>query len=210
MSHAASIAQPVLRPSREGVHPAGIPIWRLGIWWFLGSEVAVFGGLIATFLLYRLRHPEWVSEMAHTISWVGATNTIILLTSSLTMILAHHYAIATAGHAFDPQKFIRKGATFLGITNLLGLCFLGFKAYEYTHEIGAGLVPARSLFWGFYFLMTGLHGLHVIGGLVANTVVYSNLRRGLHVRRIESAGIYWHFVDVVWIFLFPLLYLSAG
>ena len=209
MSHATSMTSNVSSPSREGIHPAGIPIWRLGIWWFLGSEIAVFGGLIAVFLLYRLRHPEWIAEMSHTLNWVGAVNTVILLTSSLTMILAHHFAIATSQRAFDPKQFFRKGATLLGVTNLLGLCFLGFKAYEYSHEIHAGFIPARSLFWGFYFLMTGLHGLHVIGGLVANTVVYFNLKRGVHVRRVESVGIYWHFVDVVWIFLFPLLYLSS-
>jgi heme/copper-type cytochrome/quinol oxidase subunit 3 len=179
-----------------------VPIWRMGIWWFLASEVVVFGGLIATYILYRFHHLEWATQAAETLSWVGATNTVVLLTSSLTVILAHHRVIE--------EKDYKGGSRFLGITILLGLVFLGFKAYEYHHEIGAGLVPAKSLFWSFYFLMTGLHGLHVLGGLIANLVVFFGLRRGFAPQRIESVGIYWHFVDVVWIFLFPLLYLASS
>ncbi|MDO8519551.1 MAG: cytochrome c oxidase subunit 3 [Deltaproteobacteria bacterium] len=179
-----------------------VPVWRWGIWWFLASEIVIFGGLIACYLLYRLGHPEWGAEASHTLQWVGATNTVVLLTSSLTVILAHD--------AVFHFKNYRRGAAFMGLTILLGLTFLGFKSYEYAHEIGAGMVPARSLFWGFYFLMTGLHALHVIGGLVANTVVWRGLKRGHAVHRTESVGIYWHFVDVVWIFLFPLLYLANG
>ncbi|MCB1214726.1 MAG: cytochrome c oxidase subunit 3, partial [Deltaproteobacteria bacterium] len=91
----------------------------------------------------------------------------------------------------------------------LGLVFLAFKSYEYAHEIGAGYTPKRSLFWGFYFLMTGLHGLHIIGGLVANLLGYLAFRKGRDLQRSEPLGIYWHFVDVVWIYLFPLLYLAS-
>lgn len=181
---------------------ATTPHWRLGIWWFLASEICIFGGLIACYILFRMRHPEWNLEAAHTLSWVGATNTVVLLTSSLTMILAHDRIL---DHN-DP----RGGARLLGITILLGFLFLGFKAFEYTHEIHAGFVPAKSLFWSFYFLMTGLHALHVIGGLIANGVVWQGIRRGKHFHRIESVGIYWHFVDVVWIILFPLLYLASS
>lgn len=176
-----------------------VPVWRLGIWWFLASEIVIFGGLIATYILYRLHHPEWAAETIHTIQWVGATNTTVLLTSSLTMILSHHAV---------EERNLRQAGFTLALTILGGLIFLGLKAYEYTHEIAHGFVPARSLFWSFYFLMTGLHALHVVGGLVANTVVLRGFKRGFASHRIESVGIYWHFVDVVWIFLFPLLYLG--
>ncbi len=179
-----------------------VPIWRLGIWWFLGSEIAVFGGLLAVYILYRLHHPEWGSEAAHTLSWVGATNTVVLLTSSLTMILAHYRILE--------ENDLKGGRRDLAITILLGLVFLGFKGFEYHHEITGGLVPARSLFWSFYYLMTGLHGLHVVGGLVANAVVLHGLKTGRSLHRIESVGIYWHFVDLIWIFLFPLLYLASS
>ena len=178
-----------------------VPIHRLGIWWFLASEVVLFGGLIAAYVLYRFHHPEWGSEAAHTLQWVGAVNTVVLLTSSLTMILAHHRI--EIGH-------VAAGRLFLGMTILLGLVFLGFKAFEYRHEIQGGLVPAKSLFWSFYYLMSGLHALHIIGGEVANTVVWRGLKNGEALHRIESVGIYWHFVDLVWIFLFPLLYLASS
>ncbi|MBI3541155.1 MAG: cytochrome c oxidase subunit 3 [Deltaproteobacteria bacterium] len=179
----------------------GVPIWRLGIWWFLGSEVVVFGGLLVSYILFRFHHPEWGQEAAHTLLSVGAINTVVLLTSSLTMILAHDRV--GKNHFSDARKF-------LGITILLGFLFLGFKGYEYHHEISYGLVPAKSLFWSFYYLMTGLHGLHVIGGQVANILVFAGLKRGFAPQRMESVGIYWHFVDLVWIFLFPLLYLASS
>ena len=179
-----------------------IPVWRLGIWWFLASEIVVFGGLIASYILYRFNHPEWGLEAGHTLQWVGAINTVVLLTSSLTMIISHHRTMEENNPAV--------GRRYLGVTILLGLLFLGFKAFEYHHEIAAGFVPARSLFWSFYFLMTGLHALHVIGGQVANLVVFIGLGKRQHLHRIESVGIYWHFVDVVWIFLFPLLYIASS
>lgn len=179
---------------------AGVPIWRWGMWWFLTSEVVVFGGLIAVYILYRWHHPDWAEQASHTLQWAGFTNTLVLLTSSLTMILADRQV-----HSRD----LAGASRYLGITIFLGFVFLGLKSYEYTHEIHAGYTPARSLFWSFYFLMTGLHGLHVIGGLVANAVIWKGLRRGYRPYRIESVGIYWHFVDVVWIYLFPLLYLGG-
>lgn len=187
---------------RSPVNETSVPVWRLGIWWFLGSEVVVFGGLIACYVLYRFAHPDWGAEAVHTLQWVGAINTVVLLTSSLTMILSHH--------AILEDRDSKGGAQYLLITILLGLLFLLFKAYEYTHEISAGLLPVRSLFWGFYYLMTSLHALHVLGGLIANSVVLKNIRQGVMSHRIESVGLYWHFVDVVWIILFPLLYLASS
>lgn len=171
---------------------------KCGIWWFLGSEVVVFGGLIVSYILYRRHHPEWGLEAAHMLSNIGAINTVILLTSSLTMILSHHQV---------HQKDFLGGARFLFMTILLGCAFLVLKSFEYSHEIQSGLVPSKSLFWSFYYLMTGLHSLHVVGGLVANAVVLKGIRKYPH--RVESVGIYWHFVDLVWIYLFPLLYLGG-
>ena len=177
-----------------------LPTGRLGMWWFMASEIVIFGGLIACFLLFRWRHPEWGVEAEHTITAAGTLNTLVLLTSSLTMVLAH---------ASVEQGAHERAARYLGVTLTGGLIFLVVKIYEYSHEIGAGFVPARSLFWSFYYAMTGLHALHVIGGMVAIFFVMLAVRRGREPQRVEYVGIYWHFVDVVWIFLFPMLYLAA-
>jgi heme/copper-type cytochrome/quinol oxidase subunit 3 len=179
---------------------AGIPTSRLAMWWFLASEVAIFGGLIATYLLYRGHHTEWSKEAAHTISAAGAFNTMVLLSSSLTIVLAHK-ATSEEDHA--------KAFKLILATVGLGLVFLAVKTFEYSHEIAAGYTPARSLFWSFYYLMTGLHAGHVIAGMIALTVVGSAARRGEYVHRVEYVGMYWHLVDIVWIFLFPLLYLTS-
>ena len=178
----------------------GLPTGRLGIWWFLASEIVVFGGLIACYLLLRWRHPEWGAEAGHTLNAAGAFNTLVLLTSSLTMVLAHAEVQRERPHA---------AVRYLGLTLLGGLIFLGVKVFEYAHEIQGGFVPARSLFWSFYYTMTGLHALHVTGGVVAIALIMSAVRRGREPQRVEYVGIYWHFVDIVWIFLFPILYLTT-
>lgn len=177
-----------------------VPTGRLGIWWFIASEVVIFGGLITTYILFRWRHPEWGAEASHTVTAAGAFNTLVLLTSSLTVVLAHK-AVS--------EGQLREAARLLGFTLLGGLIFLCVKTFEYAHEIGEGFVPARSLFWSFYYTMTGLHALHVAGGMVAIACVLVAVRRGRFPHRVEYVGIYWHFVDVVWIFLFPLLYLTS-
>ncbi|UCE85838.1 MAG: cytochrome c oxidase subunit 3 [Deltaproteobacteria bacterium] len=177
-----------------------VPTGRLGMWWFLASELVIFGGLIATYLLFRWRHPEWGAESVHTINAAGAFNTLVLLTSSLTMVLAH-----AAVERGDLARAVRNlSFTFLG-----GVIFLVVKVYEYTHEIQEGFTPLTNLFWSFYYGMTGLHALHVVGGMVAMMVVRSAVAKGRDPQRVEFVGLYWHFVDVVWIFLFPLLYLSS-
>ncbi len=190
----ATHAEPILRQSTE------VPTGRLAIWWFLASEVVIFGGLITCYVLFRWRHPEWSAEAAHTITAAGALNTLVLLTSSLTMVLAH---------AATERGQLDRAARYLGFTLLGGLVFLCVKAYEYHHEIGEGLTPARGLFWSFYYTMTGLHALHVLGGLVAIAIIRAAVRAGRNPQRVEYVGLYWHFVDVVWIFLFPLLYLAS-
>ncbi len=180
--------------------PTGIPHARLAIWIFLASEVAIFGGLVTIYILVRLNHPEWVEQASHLVNWAGALNTFVLLTSSFVVVNAH-----TAAHAGDHKK----AGNLLFATVGFGLVFLCVKAYEYTHEIAHGFTPVTDLYWSFYFLMTGLHALHVIGGMVAMTIIAVDLKKGLNPQRTEYVGMYWHLVDIVWIFLFPLLYLSS-
>jgi len=176
-----------------------VPSGRLGMWWFLASEIVIFGGLITTYILYRVRHPDWRLEAHNTLTPAGAFNTIVLLTSSLTMVLAH--AAAEVGD-------LRRAARHMLVTVILGGVFMGMKAFEYGHEIGEGFTPTAGLFWSFYYAMTGLHALHVLGGMFAILAIRQMVVRGRNPQRVELVGIYWHFVDIVWIFLFPLLYLS--
>jgi heme/copper-type cytochrome/quinol oxidase subunit 3 len=181
---------------------AALPLGRAGMWWFLASEIMVFGGLLGSYVLARIAHGGWHEEMAHLNARIAALNTLVLVTSSLTIVLAH--AAAERDDAGAARRY-------LWATVLLAAVFLCNKAYEYHAEIEHGFVPATSTFWSFYYAMTGLHGLHVIGGMVVNTALAvaaagPRWRRVRH--RVEYAGLYWHFVDVVWIFLFPLLYLS--
>ena len=187
------------RPAHILNESTEVPTGRLGIWWFLASEVVIFGGLICCYILLRWRHPEWGPESHHTMNAAGAFNTLVLLTSSLTVVLAHAAVV---------ENRLKDAARLLSFTLLGGLIFLCVKAVEYTHEITEGFVPARSMFWSFYYTMTGLHALHVIGGMVAIFIVMLAVRKGRTPQRVEYVGIYWHFVDVVWIFLFPLLYLT--
>ena len=181
-----------------------LPLGRVGIWWFLASEIMVFGGLITAFVLFSFASNGAFAEAGKHVQWkLGAINTLVLVTSSLTMILALGYARA---HNLARTRLC------LFLTIALGLTFLGIKSLEYSTEIHEGFVPGTSLFWSFYFGMTGLHALHMIGGLIVNgLLLVAALRRApwdFLERRLEFAGLYWHFVDVVWIFLFPLLYLT--
>jgi heme/copper-type cytochrome/quinol oxidase subunit 3 len=179
-----------------------IPSGKLAIWWFLASEIITFGGLIGSYTVFRLANPAWAEEAHHLSVLIATFNTIVLLTSSLTMVLA--FAAVDQGDE-------HKTRTWLLLTVVGGLVFLVIKALEWSLEIGAGRVPGASGFWSFYFTMTGLHGLHVLGGIVVNALLWLTAVRGRLgpvAHRIEYAGLYWHFVDIVWIVLFPLLYLS--
>jgi heme/copper-type cytochrome/quinol oxidase subunit 3 len=181
----------------------GVPRGKLGVWWFLASEVMVFGGLIGCYILARFAAGGWEAEAAHVNTRIGAINTLILVTSSLTIVEA--FAAVQLGRR-------QRAAAFLLASGLLGCTFLGIKAYEYATEISHGFLPWTGPFWSFYYTMTGLHGLHVIGGIAVNLGLFVMAAVGRHWdrvgHRVELAGLYWHFVDVVWIFLFPLLYLS--
>jgi heme/copper-type cytochrome/quinol oxidase subunit 3 len=114
-------------------------------------------------------------------------------------------------HAATEENDYRKVANFLGLTVLLGLGFLGMKAIEYTTEISNGFLPSSGIFWSFYYGMTGLHALHVLAGIIVNLALWIQALKGSLARnghRVELAGLYWHLVDIIWIFLFPLLYLA--
>lgn len=180
----------------------GTPTGKLGIWWFLSSEIITFGGLLGSYLVFRLAHPEWAHAAAHLSTLVATINTVVLLTSSLTMVLAWD-AVER-----EDDKALRSN---LGYTVILGLVFVAIKALEWRGKLHGGLVPSASGFWSFYYATTGLHALHVLGGIGINAALLLLAVRGRLrpiVHRVETAGLYWHFVDVVWIFLFPLLYLS--
>jgi heme/copper-type cytochrome/quinol oxidase subunit 3 len=177
----------------------GIPTARLITWWVIASEIVIFGGLLASYVMHRIGHPEWAESAAHTNTWAGALNTFVLLTSSLFAVLAFK---AADGH--DGPK----AARFLRLTSLGGLIFLGVKAFEWTKDIREGFVISSGGFWAFYYTLTGLHGLHVLAGMVIMLFVASDAAKNQELQRVECIGLYWHFVDIVWIFLFPLLYIA--
>jgi heme/copper-type cytochrome/quinol oxidase subunit 3 len=177
----------------------GIPTGRLAVWWVLASEVVIFGGLLGTYVMHRIGHPEWAEAAAHTQTWIGAFNTFVLLTSSFTAVLAHQAAERGDG---------KKAAKLLGLTILGAITFLIVKSFEWANEISHGYTITANTFWSFYYTAAGLHALHVIAGAIIMGVVAVDAYRGRELHRVELIGIYWHFVDVVWIFLFPLLYIA--
>lgn len=176
-----------------------VPTGRLAVWWVLASEIVIFGGLLGAYIMFRLRHDAWADQAAHTNTWAGAFNTLVLLTSSLSAVLAHQAAEHGNG---------KKAARLLRFTVLGGAVFLLVKAFEWTNEIQAGYTISSNLFWSFYYTAAGLHGAHVIAGMVIMLIVARTAARNEELHRVENIGIYWHFVDLVWIFLFPLLYIA--
>ncbi len=200
MEHQNTLSLPVTR----------VPQGRLAMWVLIAGELMIFGGLIGCYILYRLRFPEWGDQAAHTSTFFGALNTVVLLSSSFTVVKAHE-----AANKFDTKKI----SFWLSLSILGGLLFLVNKSIEYTTEISHGFTfPSTalfesgdsigSLFWSFYFLMTGLHGAHVIAGMIVMFLALLNARKGKNLHRVELAGMYWHMVDLIWIFLFPLLYIA--
>jgi heme/copper-type cytochrome/quinol oxidase subunit 3 len=177
----------------------GIPTARLVTWWVIASEIFIFGGLLASYLIHRLAHPEWAIAASHTNTAAGAFNTFVLLTSSLFAVLAHKAADADDG---------ARAARYLRMTALGGLIFLCVKSFEWTHEIREGYVLASGGFWSFYYTVAGLHGLHVLAGLIIMLVFAVDAAKNQKLARVQCIGLYWHFVDIIWIFLFPLLYIA--
>jgi heme/copper-type cytochrome/quinol oxidase subunit 3 len=197
-THAATTAE-----KYESIAGVRIPPGKLAIWWFLASEIMTFGGLLMAFILCRFAAGGWEAEAEHVNTRIAAINTLVLVTSSLTIVKAH--AAAEAGDR-------KRAGTFLLYTVLLGCLFLGIKSYEYSVEFEHGFFPSSGTFWSFYYGLTGLHALHVIAGIIANFCLFVAAQRPVVweqvKQRVEYAGLYWHFVDIVWIFLFPLVYLS--
>ncbi len=177
----------------------GIPTGRLSIWWLMASEIVIFGGVLASYLMHRLGHSEFGDYASHTNVWAGGFNTFVLLTSSLFAVLAHQAAEQGNG---------KKAARLLWMTVAGGGIFLIVKSCEWTYEITNGYTLQSNAFWHFYYVAAGLHAAHVIAGMIAMGIVARQASRNEELHRVELAGIYWHFVDVVWIFLFPLLYIA--
>lgn len=177
----------------------GIPTGRLAVWWVLASEIVIFGGLLGAYIMMRTLYGHWAESAAHTNVIAGSINTFVLLTSSLFVVLAHH-----AAEHHDTAK----AYTYLWRTIFGGLIFLVVKSIEWTVEISHGFTITHNLFWSFYYTAAGLHALHIIVGLIIMAIVAAAVRRGENLHRVELIGLYWHFVDIVWIFLFPLLYIA--
>jgi len=189
---------------------------KLGMWIFLVQEILFFSGLFLAYGIFRWMHPEMFFGAHKTLDvTLGATNTVILIFSSLTMALAVRAA-----------QLNQRGqsAVLLVITLLCAFGFLVIKYFEYSHKFHLGMLPGRlyfydgltqfrdpHIFFGVYFIMTGLHGIHVIGGIVVIGWILRRTLRGEfsseYYTPVEMTGLYWHLVDLIWIYLFPLLYL---
>ncbi|MGC4122229.1 MAG: cytochrome c oxidase subunit 3 family protein [Myxococcales bacterium] len=188
---------------------------KFGVWIFLVTEILLFGGLFVAFAIFRSWHFEAFKEAHHHLDKVmGAVNTLVLICSSLTMALGVRAAQRS-----------KKGETLamLGLTLALAGTFLVIKGFEYHHKFADGLLPgahftahgfaypAAKIFFGLYFMMTGIHGLHVIIGMSLITWILLRARKGEFSSRyyspVEGVGLYWHLVDLIRIYLFPLLYL---
>jgi cytochrome c oxidase subunit III len=188
---------------------------KLGMWLFLFTEILLFGGLFLLYSVYRAKYPlDFHNGGQHLNTFIGVANTVILLTSSLT--------VAVAISALQKSNR-RLSLVCLGITIALALSFLLNKYIEWMAEIRRGIYPdgpallklpnGEKIFYGLYYSMTGLHGLHVVVGVVALSITWDFIRRqkitSTDCTKLENVGLYWHLVDVIWIFLLPLLYLAA-
>lgn len=188
---------------------------RLGMWLFLATEILLFAGLFTGYAVYRFEFPLAFAEASrHLNLTAGTVNTVVLITSSFTVALAIHFART------DRQK---AAAVCLVLTILMALAFLGIKAIEYTEHFHERALPGKfyafkevtipgaAMFYSLYFLMTGLHGLHVVIGMSVLTWILWRTLQGRYSSRyytgLELGGLYWHLVDLIWIFLYPLLYL---
>ncbi|MEO8658647.1 MAG: cytochrome c oxidase subunit 3 family protein [Bryobacteraceae bacterium] len=190
---------------------------KIGMWLFLVTEILLFGGLFVGYGIMQGKHPEAFFEAHHHLDRnLGALNTIVLLISSFTMVMG----------VYSAQKGNKKAmVTYLSLTLMCAAIFLGVKYFEYAHKFHEGLLPGRFythkgdtvpgqfMFFSFYFMMTGLHGIHIIGGMIAITWVMIRGLRGDfspgYYTPVDLVGLYWHLVDLIWIYLFPLMYLIS-
>lgn len=189
------------------VHPrqdTGLFNAKLGIWLFLASEVMLFGALFSTYIIMRVGAASWPQGSSVLNVPIGTFNTLVLISSSVTMVMAW---------ASLKEKNWKMHKVYLGITILCALAFLVVKTFEYSAKFSHGLFPKTSTYMAIYFTLTGLHAIHVIGGIVVLSYLFGpgakmwKTRPEQFTNRIEVVGLYWHFVDLVWIFLFPVLYL---
>lgn len=188
---------------------------KLGMWLFLFTEIMFFGGLFVAYIVYRASNPELFTMAATQLdTMMGAVNTAVLIASSLTIALAIRAA------QMNNQKLI---SGYLLTTILLACVFLVIKYFEYTHKFDIGIFPGEyytfdgidhpkaSVFFSIYYMMTGLHGLHVVIGIGLMVWLLVRARSGAYTNSyytpVEMTGLYWHLVDIIWIFLFPLMYL---
>lgn len=180
---------------------------KLGVWLFLASEVMLFGALFSTYVLLRTGAETWEHGAEFLNIPLATINTMVLIFSSVTMVMSW---------ASLKMKNFGKFKLYLGLTFLCGVAFLVIKGFEYAAKFEHHLLPSTSTFMALYFTMTGLHGLHVVGGMIVNGYLWGPGSKMWQTdperftNRIEVAGLYWHFVDLVWIFLFPTLYLLPG
>jgi len=187
----------------------------LGMWVFLGTEVMFFGGMFLGYTFYRTAYPQgFAAASNHLDIWLGTINTAVLICSSFTM------ALAVRAGQIGQNRLVK---IFLCLTIVLGIVFLGIKFTEYYQKFDEHLVPgwdfrfegalvsSAQIFFSLYFAMTGMHAVHMIIGVSLLTALIVKTSRGrfsaTYNTPIELVGLYWHFVDIVWIFLFPLLYL---
>ena len=194
---------------------------KFGMWAFLVTEVLTFAGLFCAYAILRFKFPNTFEACSLLLdSNLGLINTIVLITSSLTMALAIYYI---------QNNDRKKTLLMLGLTILFAIVFMVIKYFEYTHKIHLGELPAKfyssteilpyingentnpGAYFSIYYMMTGLHGIHVIGGIIVIAIMMINTRKGKYSSEyytpIEVTGLFWHLVDLIWIFLFPLLYL---
>lgn len=198
-----------------------------GIWLFMVTEILMFGGLFVGYAIYHMKYPEMFAEGARFLDWrLGFVNTLVLIFSSFTMAL---------GIYFCQMNQMKKAVWALAVTVLCGAIFMVIKYFEYTHKFHMGIFPGNmlnlpflnehlasigekpvvssnlGLYFGFYFCMSGLHGIHVLLGMGLITWCLFRCARGdfkpNYYTAVEGVGIFWHIVDLIWIFLFPLLYL---
>lgn len=188
-----------------------------GIWIFMATEILMFGGLFVGYTIYHMLYPEMFAEGAKYLDWkMGFINTLVLIFSSFTMALGIYY---------NQKNQSKKASIALAATILCGAVFMVIKYFEYTHKFHLGIFPGQmldvekvhpqhanlGLYFGFYYCMTGLHGLHVLIGMGLITwCLIRNMRGDFHSNYytpVEGVGIFWHVIDLIWIFLFPLLYL---
>ena len=185
-------------------YDSGPPVDRakFAIWLFLATEVMFFTGLIGTYLVLRIGTRVWPNPETRLAVGITAANTFLLITSSWTMVKALH-----AIQRGDQGGLVR----WLGGTVIGGALFVSVQVYEYLELIHHGSVPSVDIFWSTFYTMTGFHGLHVVVGVIWLAVIWIYAARGKFTAqnylRVELAGLYWHFVDLVWVLLFTIVYL---